>query len=61
MNRLPGRKRPSSSLADEDERVVGVLQDAVDDDVVFGEGLGDGPPPELFSASARPGRSGSRS
>ena len=38
--RLPRRNRPRSLVGDEDERVVGVLQDAVDDDVVPGQVLG---------------------
>ena len=36
-----GSEKAQLVAADEDERVVGVLQDAVDDDVMLGEGLSD--------------------
>ena len=58
--RLPGVKAASSSLGDEDQGCVGVLQDAVDDDVVLGEEVGHREPrPGLSSASVRSGASGS--
>ncbi len=46
----PGSKKAQLLAADEDERVVGVLQDAVDDDVMLGEGLSDGSAPSAVES-----------
>ena len=57
-NSVPGRKRPRSSFIDEHQRRVGVLQDAVDDDVVLGQDLDERR--ELAAARGRACGSGSR-